>query len=314
MPSSSSVMPITPLSGVRISWLMLARNSLLARLAASACSLARSSSSRERTRRTMSLNARASSPNSSRRSARRTRSRSPPATRRTPCTNSRTGRVTAPLSTKLARAATAKPPAMIANRSRETRRSAASASARLLWTASPRRPGPSRGPRAAPGRSGRGRRPARGRRGAGLPTGGVVRRRQLRPRRRREAARDRPAFGQELTWQPWLRPRSAASASVSGDAMTSAPSIWGGAPLRPTSKTSGTPRRGRSARPTPTGRRHRGSGRPSGRPRAVRTAGSPSFLPAANATDIRQVFKARPGGAVVLRHQASPGRPGRTRS
>ena len=31
-----SVMPMTPLSGVRISWLMLARNSLLARLAASA--------------------------------------------------------------------------------------------------------------------------------------------------------------------------------------------------------------------------------------------------------------------------------------
>ena len=32
-------MPTTPLSGVRISWLMLARNSLLARLAASAISL-----------------------------------------------------------------------------------------------------------------------------------------------------------------------------------------------------------------------------------------------------------------------------------
>ena len=31
-------MPTTPLSGVRISWLMLARNSLLARLAASAAS------------------------------------------------------------------------------------------------------------------------------------------------------------------------------------------------------------------------------------------------------------------------------------
>ena len=39
-------MPITPLSGVRISWLILARNSLLARLAFSAASLAwRSSAS-----------------------------------------------------------------------------------------------------------------------------------------------------------------------------------------------------------------------------------------------------------------------------
>ena len=35
--SSSSVMPITPFSGVRISWLMLARNSDLARDASSAC-------------------------------------------------------------------------------------------------------------------------------------------------------------------------------------------------------------------------------------------------------------------------------------
>ena len=38
--SSSSVMPITPFIGVRISWLMLARNSLFARLAASAASRA----------------------------------------------------------------------------------------------------------------------------------------------------------------------------------------------------------------------------------------------------------------------------------
>ena len=38
--SSRPVMPITPFIGVRISWLMLARNSLLCRLAASACSLA----------------------------------------------------------------------------------------------------------------------------------------------------------------------------------------------------------------------------------------------------------------------------------
>ncbi len=35
--SSRPVMPITPFMGVRISWLMLARNSLLAALAASAC-------------------------------------------------------------------------------------------------------------------------------------------------------------------------------------------------------------------------------------------------------------------------------------
>ena len=42
---SSSIMPITPLSGVRISWLMLARNWLLAWLAASAASFSRSSSS-----------------------------------------------------------------------------------------------------------------------------------------------------------------------------------------------------------------------------------------------------------------------------
>ena len=38
VPRSSSVMPITPWSGVRSSWLMLARKVLFARLAASACS------------------------------------------------------------------------------------------------------------------------------------------------------------------------------------------------------------------------------------------------------------------------------------
>ncbi len=42
--SSSVVMPITAFSGVRISWLMLARNRLLARVAASASERARSSS------------------------------------------------------------------------------------------------------------------------------------------------------------------------------------------------------------------------------------------------------------------------------
>ena len=41
--SSSSVMPSTPFIGVRISWLMLARNSLFARLAASAASFATAS-------------------------------------------------------------------------------------------------------------------------------------------------------------------------------------------------------------------------------------------------------------------------------
>ena len=41
VPCSSSVMPITPFIGVRISWLILARNSLLALLARSAASLAR---------------------------------------------------------------------------------------------------------------------------------------------------------------------------------------------------------------------------------------------------------------------------------
>ena len=43
-PAGSSVMPMMPFMGVRISWLMLARNSLLARLAASAASLAARSS------------------------------------------------------------------------------------------------------------------------------------------------------------------------------------------------------------------------------------------------------------------------------
>ena len=46
--SSSSVVPITPFIGVRISWLMLARKSDLARLAASASSLACSSSTEMR--------------------------------------------------------------------------------------------------------------------------------------------------------------------------------------------------------------------------------------------------------------------------
>ncbi len=45
MPSSSSVIPSTPFMGVRISWLMLARNSDLARLAALAASRAAVSSS-----------------------------------------------------------------------------------------------------------------------------------------------------------------------------------------------------------------------------------------------------------------------------
>ncbi len=39
--SSKSVMPRMPFIGVRISWLMLARNSLFARLAASAVAVAR---------------------------------------------------------------------------------------------------------------------------------------------------------------------------------------------------------------------------------------------------------------------------------
>ena len=41
VPSSSSVMPITPLSGVRISWLMLARNSDFEREASTAAASAR---------------------------------------------------------------------------------------------------------------------------------------------------------------------------------------------------------------------------------------------------------------------------------
>jgi hypothetical protein len=40
---SSSVMPMTPFIGVRISWLMLARNSLLVRVASSEASFARTS-------------------------------------------------------------------------------------------------------------------------------------------------------------------------------------------------------------------------------------------------------------------------------
>ena len=44
--SSNCVIPITPLSGVRISWLMLARNSLFAVAAASAFARACSSDSR----------------------------------------------------------------------------------------------------------------------------------------------------------------------------------------------------------------------------------------------------------------------------
>ena len=44
LPSSNSFMPSTPFIGVRISWLMVARNSLLVRLDASAAFLARSSS------------------------------------------------------------------------------------------------------------------------------------------------------------------------------------------------------------------------------------------------------------------------------
>ncbi len=43
VPASRSAMPMTPFIGVRISWLMLARNSLLARLAERACSIASSS-------------------------------------------------------------------------------------------------------------------------------------------------------------------------------------------------------------------------------------------------------------------------------
>ena len=45
MSRANSVMPMIPFIGVRISWLILARNSLLARLPASAASLARFSAS-----------------------------------------------------------------------------------------------------------------------------------------------------------------------------------------------------------------------------------------------------------------------------
>jgi hypothetical protein len=53
--STSSVMPMMPFMGVRISWLMLARNSLFARLAASAASRACSSSMRPASRSATSL-------------------------------------------------------------------------------------------------------------------------------------------------------------------------------------------------------------------------------------------------------------------
>ena len=53
--SASSVMPMTPFIGVRISWLMLARNSLLARLAASAASRACRSASSACLRSVMSM-------------------------------------------------------------------------------------------------------------------------------------------------------------------------------------------------------------------------------------------------------------------
>ncbi len=43
--SASAVMPMMPFIGVRISWLMFARNSLLARFAASAASFALASAS-----------------------------------------------------------------------------------------------------------------------------------------------------------------------------------------------------------------------------------------------------------------------------
>ena len=48
--SSSSVMPITPFIGVRISWLMFARNSLFARFADSATCMARLVASSARSR------------------------------------------------------------------------------------------------------------------------------------------------------------------------------------------------------------------------------------------------------------------------
>ena len=52
---ASESIPMTPFSGVRISWLMLARNSDLARVACSAASLASSSSASTRFRSPMSL-------------------------------------------------------------------------------------------------------------------------------------------------------------------------------------------------------------------------------------------------------------------
>ena len=51
---SREVIPITPFIGVRISWLMIARNWLLARLAASAASLAACNSAVWRLRSVMS--------------------------------------------------------------------------------------------------------------------------------------------------------------------------------------------------------------------------------------------------------------------
>ncbi len=53
--ASAPAMPTTPFSGVRISWLMLATNRLLAWLAASAASRAASSSSSSRLRAEMSM-------------------------------------------------------------------------------------------------------------------------------------------------------------------------------------------------------------------------------------------------------------------
>ncbi len=53
--SSRSVMPMTPFIGVRISWLMLARNSLLSRLLDSACTMAACSAMWARWRSVMSL-------------------------------------------------------------------------------------------------------------------------------------------------------------------------------------------------------------------------------------------------------------------
>ena len=64
--SANSVMPMMPFIGVRISWLMVARKSLLARFACSADSLACvNSSTRSFTARDMALNAVPSCPNSS---------------------------------------------------------------------------------------------------------------------------------------------------------------------------------------------------------------------------------------------------------